>query len=295
MVEPTFPYIILEMQYSGKFKSISFADTKYIYDQRVYTKDVEVKPIYLDDVKTINDPLETVNQLIQAVTYEIIELHFYTKENELIGYLENSEKITVTDENGTQFLCDLENINKEELGDTTIALITLTFLKRDQDSQKVSTYVDQTWINKKYSTGYNYVSFTNNKNIDSVYDFESGFILMFKTIFMPVIRRSEMQTNDIDVENGSEIINDSNDNLEIVYKLFLTDSEMLDLQKYASRCFYRNGTDWAGFEGYDITNLSFTSQSNAQIVLIPNDAYIDLNEVNIILKKDYTHFYHLEQ
>jgi len=115
------------------------------------------------------------------------------------------------------------------------------------------------------------------------------------TIFMPVTKRAEIVFNEIDIENGNKIINDSKDYQETIFKFFLTDYELREVQKYAPRCFYYQDGIAYGVLGYDILNGEITSQSNAKIELLENDSLIDLNEVNITITTDYTHFYHLQE
>jgi len=68
MVEPAFEYIVLQGQFvPTKYHSVSFVDTKYIYNTRIIKDGAEVTPIFIENVKTISNQNETINQLVQSI------------------------------------------------------------------------------------------------------------------------------------------------------------------------------------------------------------------------------------
>jgi len=239
------------------------------------------------------------NVILQSKKVIAYDVEISAKENTNLQILKECELIKLIDKNNNSKNVQISEITEEFESDTTLKNIKYTFIEILKDKDSLVSHAESSYVFEKIGNGeYEesiYLQIENNKNIDSIVDFENGETLKFYTLFYPEIKR-EMIAEDTILnfsKNGKMITISSFDCENVKIRLFLNNENLVKLQKYIKRAwFIQNGQN----KGVKIIVGSLEYQAEQTInaddieINTDNSSLVNLTEITITLKRDFINY-----
>jgi hypothetical protein len=287
-----FDYIILKGVGSPLYGT-GYNPTKFI-DKTRLIKSYDLPDIAKTEVpfQTLVNPNSYERVVLQTRTRRFYEFEIYFKENIDLSEIEQASKIELTDRNGRTFECEFLEKNAENIGETTIKKGTFKFSEFLQTSESVASHVASDYIENRTDLETEIsLEFELDKDIG---DLRAGSKFKFYTIFYPIFDREAIQEDkELNKTKTGQVFTITTYDCEIIsLKFYLNDSDLRLFRKIAKRCYYEENGLSRGILLNNKGGQLYAQQTiNSDDIEINTDEnLIDLNEVNLVLRRDFIKF-----
>jgi hypothetical protein len=225
-------------------------------------------------LQTIEQSIST-NQLIQSIVYKKYMFEFNAHEHMPVDNLELADSVTIIDTDNYTYNVKILDVDIQKDSDNTLYVYRITFIDLQNDANVISNYLSSVFLIERYGASALYkLVLTSSLTSD----------ITFYTSLVPKNSRSEMETQENKLDSGLTLIAQSTDFKETKVKLFLTESEKLNLLKYGKR----STATLDPPSGSDIVSVQ-----PIQIIETESEL-VDLYEFDITIYSDLLKFYHYE-
>lgn len=275
------------------FPNYNFEDRKYVDYRIVKLPEKNITKILTDSHYTKINELITKSQLVQTIVYEQYEIELFIHENIGIDYTKIAGQVTFITDEGDIYNAEVISINYDKVESSYFYHVILRFYAISNDTDAISNYCDETFISNVYGlANVNNLTLQLKKNIDTL-DFEGGSTFKIYNIFKPTFERLELKIEEQKLDNGSNLIVNSQD-CQVLRTTFFVDETTKNLfKKYAKRAFHISSGSPVGVTFYDkTTDTTYTATMPLDYEISNNKELINLYEIKIEIKYDLINFYH---
>jgi len=290
-----FNHIIIRSSKSPANFSVDNEDYIYLKEVRFFKKYDSELPIRTEtSYKTLDHPnsQEVVNLQRKKTIKHQVDVFF--KENINIALLTECDNIAIVDRNGVPYNVILDSIEVEELSSTTISKAKLTFVEILTDADSLNSFVESDYIkdridNSDFKGKSIYLELKTNKAIDSF--FYPGNPIKFYTLFYPIVFRQQIGDDKtlVKTKTGQEYTISTYNCQSITIKLFLNDENLEIFEKYFKLAYWGIGNFSFGTKIFTPAGSYGATQTinEDDRVLNENDSLINLNEIDVTIKRDF--------
>jgi len=238
MGTPNFKYIRFKATENYLVSRVyNFVDYKYIYNSRVFELPSETEIVETDrKLKSIDIAGAYTIHTLAAINYKIFSVEVYFTESIDMSVIKSSQEILFTDENGLNYQARIKSDSYEKVEGAYIYKVTfeLRIIKSYDVNQTKNAILTSDFSNDFCTSG----------AISSIYGttnptrivFSGAYSKTFYSKFLPIIERSEVNIETIELKSGKKYNITQQSELQYIQRLYLDEDDLIIFQKYYASC-----------------------------------------------------------
>ena len=257
--------------------------------------------IYRSEKEIIENYHKTgIKTIYNSFDFEIVKLRFILTDSELSDLEKygkrcfyynssNNEQGTVLTTQSKSYTSE-KNIEYEIIENELLIDCNIIDVILKHDFINYSNYYLTTSEIVDSGISYNRFMYVNYKK--AIDDRGIGSLTQLCSVFEPIYSREIVSSKTLKVNKNIEITSNSTNCQTIKLKFILTDTQLIDFEKYAKNSFdYNNGTARGNY--FVINSITLTSENEIEYEIIENENFINRNVIEITFKYDYLNYYPL--
>jgi hypothetical protein len=241
MASPKFKYIRLKASENYMISRVyNFVDYKYIYNSRVYELPSETEIVETDrKLKSIDIAGAYTIHTLAAINYKIFSVEVYFTESIDMSVIKSSQEILFTDENGLNYEARIKSDSYEKVEGAYIyrVIFELRIIKSYDVNQSKNAILTSDFSNDFCTSGA--ISNIYGTSNPTKIVFSGVYSKTFYTKFLPIIERSEIAVETIELKSGKKYNITQASNIQYITRLYLDEDDLVIFQKYYASCTVR--------------------------------------------------------